>query len=69
MTIHMKALGITVAETAIIYGIYPIFAIFAPFSMGIIADKLGNFKVTHRVFFKLFTRGLPVFFGGIQKLF
>jgi len=45
MTIHMKALGITVAETAIIYGIYPIFAIFAPFSMGIIADKLGNFKV------------------------
>jgi len=45
MTIHMKSLGITVAETAIIYGVYPIFAIFAPFSMGVIADKLGNFKV------------------------
>ena len=45
MTIHMKSLGISVEETAIIYGVFPIFSIFAPYAMGIIADKLGNFKV------------------------
>ena len=46
MAIHMKSLGITVAETAVIYGIYPIFSILAPFVTGIVADKLGNFKVS-----------------------
>ena len=45
MTIHMKSLGITVEETAIIYGVVPLFAILAPSTMGMIADKLGNFKV------------------------
>ncbi|KAK4026589.1 hypothetical protein OUZ56_015594 [Daphnia magna] len=45
MTIHMKSLGISVEETALIYGIFPLFAILAPYTMGIIADKLGNFKV------------------------
>lgn len=47
MTIHMKSLGISVEETAIIYGVSPLFAILAPYAMGMIADKLGNFKVTH----------------------
>jgi hypothetical protein len=41
----MKSLGISVEETAIIYGVFPLFSIFAPYAMGIIADKLGNFKV------------------------
>lgn len=45
MTIHMKSLGISVEETAIIYGVFPLFAILAPYTMGMIADKLGNFKV------------------------
>ena len=45
MAIHMKSLGITVTETAVIYGIYPIFSILAPCIVGVIADKLGNFKV------------------------
>ncbi len=45
MTIHMKSLGISVEETAIIYGVFPLFSILAPYTMGIIADKLGNFKV------------------------
>ncbi len=45
MTIHMKSLGISVQETAMIHGVFPLFAIFAPYTMGIIADKLGNFKV------------------------
>jgi MFS family permease len=49
MTIHMKSLGISVEETAIIYGVFPLFSIFAPYAMGIIADKLGNFKVTKQL--------------------
>merc|ERR1712071_459829 len=44
MAIHMKSLGITVTEAAVIYGIYPIFSILAPCIVGVIADKLGNFK-------------------------
>ena len=46
MTIHMKSLGITVEETAIINGIVPPFSILSPSIMGMIADKLGNFKVS-----------------------
>lgn len=45
MTIHMKSLGMSVQETAVIYGVFPLFAIIAPYTMGMIADKLGNFKV------------------------
>lgn len=46
MTVHMKSLGITVEETALINGIVPPFAILSPSAMGMIADKLGNFKVS-----------------------
>ena len=46
MTIHMKSLGITVEEIGIIYGIVPFFGVLAPSIMGMIADKLGNFKVS-----------------------
>ena len=45
LTIHMKSLGITVEETAIIYGVVPLFGLIAPSTMGMVADKLGNFKV------------------------
>ena len=48
MTIHMKSLGITVEETAIINGIVPAFSVLSPSIMGMIADKLGNFKVSER---------------------
>lgn len=50
MTIHMKSLGISVSETAVIYGVFPPFAILAPSTMGMIADKLGNFKVCQSKF-------------------
>ena len=43
----MKSLGISVSETAVIYGIFPPFAILAPSAMGMAADKLGNFKVPY----------------------
>ncbi len=46
MTLHMRSLGITVEEIGIIYGIVPFAAILAPSAMGMIADKIGNFKVS-----------------------
>ena len=46
MTIHMKSLGITVAETAIIYFVFPLFSIMAPGSTGMIGDKMGNFNAS-----------------------
>ncbi|XP_076046445.1 major facilitator superfamily domain-containing protein 6-B-like [Oratosquilla oratoria] len=45
VTLQMKALGLTVEEAGIIYSITPIIPIFAPFFAGIIADKLGNFRL------------------------
>ena len=47
ITIHMKSLGMTVEETGIINGVSSTTAIFAPFLLGLIADKIGNFKVSH----------------------
>lgn len=46
ITIHMKSLGMTVEETGIINGVSSVAAVFAPFLLGLIADKVGNFKVT-----------------------
>ena len=39
ISIHMKSLGISVEETAIIHAVFPLFAIFAPYTMAIIADS------------------------------
>lgn len=50
MTLHMRSLGITVEEIGIIYGIVPFAAILAPSAMGMIADKIGNFKVSMMTF-------------------
>ncbi|XP_054708258.1 major facilitator superfamily domain-containing protein 6-like [Uloborus diversus] len=44
MTIHMKELGITVEETAIIYTFLPVTQLFCTPLAGMIADKLGRYK-------------------------
>ena len=41
----MKSLGMTVEETGIINGVSSTTAIFAPFLLGLIADKIVNLKV------------------------
>jgi sugar phosphate permease len=41
----MKSLGMTVEETGIINSVSSVAAVFAPFFLGLIADKVGNFKV------------------------
>ncbi|CAG2102740.1 unnamed protein product [Medioppia subpectinata] len=45
MTIHMRQLGITVEETAIVYTVLPITQVIGPPIAGFIADKLGNYKI------------------------
>nr|XP_015930368.2 major facilitator superfamily domain-containing protein 6 isoform X1 [Parasteatoda tepidariorum] len=44
MTIHMKELGITVEETAIIYTLLPVTQLVCTPLAGMIADKLGRYK-------------------------
>ncbi|CAG9855144.1 unnamed protein product [Phyllotreta striolata] len=45
LTIHMRELGINVEETAIMSAITPAVAILMPPIAGMIADKIGNFRV------------------------
>lgn len=41
----MKSLGMSFQEVGAIYGVSSVAAILSPFLLGLIADKLGNFKV------------------------
>jgi fucose permease len=45
IAIHMKSLGISVKETGVIYSVCALLGVFIPICVGIVADKLGNFKV------------------------
>lgn len=45
LTIHMRELGISVEETAIMSALTPCVAILMPPVAGIVADRIGNFKV------------------------
>lgn len=45
MAIHMKSLGITVAEAALILTILPFVSAIGPPLGGAIADKVGNYKL------------------------
>ncbi|KAL7638051.1 UNVERIFIED_CONTAM: hypothetical protein RMT77_011676 [Armadillidium vulgare] len=45
LTIHARSLGITGSELGIIYAVLPITGLFGSSCSGLIADKLGNFRV------------------------
>ncbi|XP_059093691.1 uncharacterized protein LOC131888779 [Tigriopus californicus] len=45
LNLHMKSLGISVQETAVINAVIPILFIFTPPLAGFLADKLGNFRI------------------------
>lgn len=47
ITVYMKALGLTVRETAIIYAILPIAEVIAPILGGVIADRTGRYKAVY----------------------
>ncbi|EFX61912.1 hypothetical protein DAPPUDRAFT_302678 [Daphnia pulex] len=44
--IHMKSLGISVEETGAIYSVNAVLSVLIPICSGMIADKLGNFKMS-----------------------
>ncbi|KAK5639361.1 hypothetical protein RI129_011853 [Pyrocoelia pectoralis] len=50
LTIHMRELGINVEETAIMSAVIPVISILMPPISGLIADKIGNFKVLLAIF-------------------
>lgn len=43
--VHMKSLGMNVEETGLVFGITSVVSVVIPFCTGMLADKLGNFKV------------------------
>lgn len=53
LTIHMRELGISVEETAIMSAVTPVIAIVMPPLAGMVADKIGNFKLLLALFSSL----------------
>lgn len=51
LTLQARSLGITESELGIIYGFLPITALLGPPLAGMIADKIGNFKVNKHMLF------------------
>lgn len=47
----MRELGINVEETAIMSSVIPVIAILMPPLAGMIADKIGNFRVSNHLLF------------------
>ncbi|KAL6260225.1 hypothetical protein P5V15_007760 [Pogonomyrmex californicus] len=59
LTIHMRELGINVEETAIMSAITPVVAMVMPPLAGMLADRIGNFRILLSVFSA---------FGGLAAL-
>nr|CAD7448166.1 unnamed protein product [Timema bartmani] len=53
LTIHMRELGINVEETAIMSAVTPIVAIVMPPLAGMVADRIGDFKILLSIFSSL----------------
>ena len=45
INLHMKSLGMTIEETAIVNAVIPVLFIFTPPLAGFLADKIGNFRI------------------------
>lgn len=50
LTIHMRELGINVEETAIMSAVTPVVAMVMPPLAGMVADRIGNFRILMSVF-------------------
>lgn len=50
LTIHMRQLGINIEETAIMSAVTPVIGVLMPPLAGLLADKIGNFKVLLALF-------------------
>nr|CAD7403474.1 unnamed protein product [Timema cristinae] len=53
LTLHLRELGINVEETAIMSAVTPIVAIVMPPLAGMVADRIGNFKILLSIFSSL----------------
>lgn len=45
LNLHMKSLGLSVSEVAVINAVIPVLFIFTPPLAGFLADKIGNFRI------------------------
>ncbi|XP_059482974.1 major facilitator superfamily domain-containing protein 6-like [Neocloeon triangulifer] len=45
LTIHMRELGVSVEETAVMNAVTPVIAIIMPPLAGMVADRIGNFRI------------------------
>ena len=45
INLHMKSLGMTIQETAVVNAVIPVLFIFTPPLAGFLADKIGNFRI------------------------
>ncbi|XP_022246583.1 uncharacterized protein LOC106463396 [Limulus polyphemus] len=55
-TVHLKSLGMSIRETAIIFAVQPLVALFVAPLIGVLADRIGNFKILF-CFFLTFSAG------------
>ncbi|XP_076333353.1 major facilitator superfamily domain-containing protein 6-like [Tachypleus tridentatus] len=44
-TVHLKSLGMSIRETAIVFAVQPLVALFVAPLIGVLADRIGNFKI------------------------
>ncbi|MPD06358.1 hypothetical protein E2C01_102166 [Portunus trituberculatus] len=68
LTIQARSLGITEKELGIVYAFTPAITIIGPPLTGMIADKIGNFKVRQLLFYPLYC-GYQHFFNHIFSKF
>jgi MFS family permease len=48
LTIHMRELGLNEEETAIMSSVTPVVAVVMPPLAGMVADRIGNFRVSFK---------------------
>ena len=44
LVIHMRSLGLSVEEVAVVNGVIPVADVIGPPMAGFVADKIGNFR-------------------------
>lgn len=69
LTIHMRELGINVEETAIMSAVTPFVAIVMPPLAGLIADRIGNFKVNKFSLHNLIKKNIMAMFFVLYHQF
>ncbi|XP_054720577.1 major facilitator superfamily domain-containing protein 6-like [Uloborus diversus] len=69
-TVHLRSLGVSVNHTAIIFAVQPIIALFVAPMIGMVADKIGNFKAIFCFFlcFSAVTSNFLLFVPNVPEL-